>query len=173
MKRILLTGMSATGKSMITAALAARGYAAIDLDSETWSQWVDAVDDAVPGTPVRPGRDWVWQEDKVGDLLAEGDREVLIVSGCSPNQGRFYRFFDAIVLLSAPPNVVMERLATRTGSHYGKGPGEPERVLALIAEVEPILRAGATHEIDTSGELSEILAKIVAIAEDGVIAGQD
>ena len=31
-KRVLLNGMSGTGKSIVTAARAARGYAALDLD---------------------------------------------------------------------------------------------------------------------------------------------
>ena len=40
MKRVLLTGMSGTGKSTLTSKLAARGYKAIDADADEWSEWV-------------------------------------------------------------------------------------------------------------------------------------
>jgi hypothetical protein len=42
MKRILITGMSGTGKSSAIQELAARGYQAHDLDTPEWSEWVDA-----------------------------------------------------------------------------------------------------------------------------------
>lgn len=165
MRRVLLTGMSAAGKSTITAALAARGYKAVDLDNGTWSHWVEVADDGTPGAPVEAGRDWVWRDDRVADLLATEDADVLVVSGCSPNQGQFYPLLDAVVLLSAPEAVVIERLANRSGNDYGKGAGETGRVLDLIREVEPILRAGATHEIDTSGPIAEVLEMVLRIVD--------
>ena len=164
MRRVLLTGMSATGKSTITAAIGARGYKAVDLDTDAWSHWVDVVIDDAPGTPVEAGRDWVWRDDRVGELLADASGEILVVSGCSPNQGQFYPLLDAVVLLSAPEHVVAERLARRTND-YGKGAGETERVLELIRAVEPILRAGATYELDTSGSLDDVLAAVLRIVD--------
>jgi len=165
MRRILLTGMSATGKSTITASIAARGYKAVDLDTDAWSHWVEVAVDAEPGTPVEPGRDWVWRDDRVVDLLAADDAGIVVISGCSPNQGRIYPMLDAVVLLSAPEAVVIERLATRAGNDYGKGTGEAERVLDLMREVEPILRQGATHEIDTSKPLAEVLDAVLRIVD--------
>lgn len=85
MRRVLLTGMSATGKSTITAALRAGGYEAVDLDSPNWSHWVEVTANAEPGTPVEPGRDWVWQDDRVRELLTRGATDVLVISGCAPN----------------------------------------------------------------------------------------
>jgi dephospho-CoA kinase len=60
MKRILLTGMSGTGKSTVTGALAARGYKAVDLDCDTFSEWVElnGVSES-PGSPVELDRDWM------------------------------------------------------------------------------------------------------------------
>ena len=50
MQRVLLTGMSGTGKSTLIHELGARGYKAIDTDSDEWSEWVQT-----PGD----GADWV------------------------------------------------------------------------------------------------------------------
>jgi len=53
MKRLLLTGMSGSGKSTLTSALAARGYKAIDLDCDTFSEWVELNGASEPpGSPV-------------------------------------------------------------------------------------------------------------------------
>jgi septin family protein len=40
MKRVLLTGMSGTGKSTVINELAARGYKAVDTDDHGLSDWV-------------------------------------------------------------------------------------------------------------------------------------
>src|SRR6266545_2924197 len=110
-KRVLLTGMSGTGKSTVVAALAARGYKAVDLDTDEWSHWVpvsgNAGQDDVPPTWTAatqdPGSiwqnwDWVWREDRIQHLLSTEDAELLFVSGCASNQGKFRRQFDHVVL---------------------------------------------------------------------------
>jgi hypothetical protein len=74
------------------------------------------------GTGLGPGKDWVWREDRIQELLSSDDADVLFLSGCSPNQGKFYPQFDHIVLLTAPPAVLVERLASRTTNLYGKHP---------------------------------------------------
>ena len=38
-KRVLLTGMSGTGKSTLITALAARGFKAVDMDEPEWSEY--------------------------------------------------------------------------------------------------------------------------------------
>jgi shikimate kinase len=163
MKRVLLTGMSGTGKSTVINALAARGYKAVDTDDHGLSEWV-----AVPldePTGLGPGQDWVWREDRIQDLLSSHDVEVLFLSGCSPNQGRFYPQFDHIVLLTAPAAVLVERLATRTTNPYGKHPDEVARVLALQQTVEPPLRAGAGLEVDTSAPLDQVVATVLRLVQ--------
>ena len=92
MKRVLLTGMSGTGKSTLVKALAARGYKAVDADDHGLSEWVAVALDEPTG--LGPGQDWVWRDDRIQDLLASDDAEVLFLSGCSHNQGTFYPQFD-------------------------------------------------------------------------------
>jgi dephospho-CoA kinase len=56
-KRILLTGMSGTGKTTVISELAASGYRAVDVDCDEFSQWVEVVGDADPfGSPVENGQ---------------------------------------------------------------------------------------------------------------------
>ncbi|MGW4667271.1 hypothetical protein [Streptosporangium sandarakinum] len=59
MAKILVTGMSGTGKSTALEMLAARGHRAVDTDSDRWSHWVALPDGSV---------DWAWREPAIGDL---------------------------------------------------------------------------------------------------------
>src|SRR5579875_4083952 len=127
MTRVLITGMSGTGKSTVIQELAGRGYLAFDLDDPEWSEWIE-VDEFGP-EGHRTAREWVWREDRVAELLQAESGGTLFVSGCASNQGKFYPRFDHIVLLSAPASIIIERLATRTNNRYGKDPDELARVL--------------------------------------------
>jgi shikimate kinase len=77
---------------------------------------------------------------------------------------KFLPQFDHVVLLSAPADVIIERLATRTTNPYGKHPDEVARVLSLLETVEPLLRRAAGHEIDTSASLDDVVASVLRLA---------
>jgi len=136
MARILITGMSGTGKSSALRGLAARGHVVADTDTDVYSHW------------TADGGDWIWRLDAVAGLL---DRhEDVFVAGCKSNQGALYPRFDRIVLLSAPATVLLSRVAARTDNPYGKSEAERAEILANLAAVEPLLRATATDEIDAT-----------------------
>jgi shikimate kinase len=166
MKRILLTGMSGTGKTTLIGELVARGYKAVDADCDEYSEWVASTStSSAVGSPVERGRDWVWREDRMHALLAIEDTGVLFVSGCAANMGQFLPQFDQVVLLSAPTDVIVERMATRTTNRYGKRLDEVARVLSLVDEVEPLLRRAAGVEIDTSAPLEEVVAILLRLVQ--------
>jgi dephospho-CoA kinase len=158
-KRVLLTGMSGTGKSTVIKELAARGYRAVDADECGLSEVVSVPLDEPTG--LDPGRDWVWREDRIQALLSADDVEVLFLGGCAPNQGKFYPLFDHVVLLTAPAPLIVARLAARTTNPYGKRPEEVARVLSLQQTVEPLLRRGAGSVIDTSVPLDAVVARVL------------
>ena len=164
MKRVLLTGMSGTGKSTVIEELAARGYKAVDTDYDGLSELVEVPEDEPTG--LDPGQDWVWREDRIQALLSTEDADVLFVGGCAPNQGKFYPQFDHIVLLTAPAHVIVARLGTRTNNPYGKRPEEVARVLGLVRTIEPILRRGAEYVVDTSGPLDQVVASVLRLVDE-------
>ncbi len=148
-KRVLITGMSATGKSTVLAELAARGYETVDTDYGGWTEHV--------------GDEWLWREDRITSLLSTEDGDVLFVSGTVRNQLKFYPLFDQVVLLSAPAALMSERLRNRTNNPYGKDPYELAEILEFKRTVEPALRRAADLEIDTSVPLDQVVASILAL----------
>jgi dephospho-CoA kinase len=144
--------MSGTGKSSIVRELVARGFKAVDAD-DGWCE------------PTPDGRQR-WREDAIRALLATEDTDVLFIAGCEENQAQFHARFDHIVLLSAPLDIVLERLATRTTNTYGKPPGELERVRSDIETIEPLLRRVADYEIQTTIPLNEVVTAILRLVDE-------
>jgi dephospho-CoA kinase len=154
--QVLVTGMSGTGKSTVLRQLSERGHQIVDTDDEGWSQELPTADGLT--------REQLWREDRMDALLADTSIGLLFVAGCASNQGRFYGRFDAVVLLSAPVEVLLERIAFRDTNAFGKDPAERERILQDLAEVEPLLRATATAELDTRRPLDEVVDAIEELA---------
>jgi dephospho-CoA kinase len=154
---VLVTGMSGTGKSAALAELARRGHRVVDTDYGGYSEEVPSSDAG--------GREQLWREDRIDALLDGSEDGVLFVSGCVSNQGTFYPRFDAVVLLTAPADVLLERVAGRATNAFGKRAAERERILSDLAKVEPLLRASATAEIDTRAPLGEVVDALERIAD--------
>jgi len=143
--------MSGTGKSSVIRELAARGFKAVDTD-DGWSE------------PLPDGRQR-WHEDAMRALLATEDTDVLFVAGCEENQAQFHTQFDHIVLLSAPQETLLDRLAARTTNPYGKSPEELDRIRSDLAAVEPLLRRVADHEVRTTMPLNEVVTAILRLVD--------
>lgn len=157
MSKVLVTGMSGIGKSSALAGLAQRAYRVVDTDDPGWKEWVESSDEM-------GGGEWLWVEDRMTELLRTEDDRTLFVQGCVRNQVKFYDRFDAVVLLSAPAEVILDRIAHRTTNDFGKTIAERELILNDLAIVEPLLRAGSTHELDASLPLDEVVDALVAIS---------
>jgi dephospho-CoA kinase len=125
---VLLTGMSGVGKSALVAELRGRGYPAYDADDDGFSE------------PRADGR-WGWRSDRVAELLAREPGGPAFFAGCSEEQAELP--FALRVLLTAPREVLVQRLRTRRGNGYGKDPAELSQVLDDLAEIEPLLRRSA------------------------------
>lgn len=145
--------MSGTGKSTALAELARRGCSVVETDHAPWSEWSEQAGG------------YVWNEELVGGLLDREYGTTLYVSGTVSNQSRFYSRFDAVVLLSAPVDVLLRRIELRTTNDFGKSVDERERILSDISGVERLLRATCTHEIDASRSVAAVVAELIAIGE--------
>ena len=148
MKRVLITGMSGTGKSSVILELRKRGYKAIDMDERGWSEHDE------------DGHQH-WNEERLQKVFDLESDEILFISGCAENQIKFYPQLTGIILLSAPGEVLVERLSKRTNNPYGKRAEEIEEIFTYLETVEPQLRRGATDEIVTIIPLDQVVEKVL------------
>jgi shikimate kinase len=133
--------MSGTGKSTLLHVLAERGHLTVDTDYDGWT-----LDD---------GR---WDATRMSKLL---DREPdVVVAGTVDNQGDFYDRFHHVVLLSAPLDVLIERVSSRTTNPYGQTADEQAEIARYIQTVEPLLRRTATMELDGQASVSELVGAV-------------
>lgn len=137
MTRVLVTGMSGVGKSTLLQEMSRRGYFVVDTDYDGWTLSNGA-----------------WDEPRMAALLAECAE--VVVSGTVDNQGRFYDRFDQVVLLSAPLSVLLDRVASRSNNSYGKTAAQQAEIERYLEEVEPLLRGGATVELDGRRPIEEL-----------------
>jgi shikimate kinase len=158
MRRILVTGMSGTGKSSVLEKLRLLGFQTVDTDERGWTEWSEA------------DGGYVWREERIAELLADDEGPSLYVSGTVSNQGRFYDRFDAVVLMCAPADVLLSRIENRTTNPYGKTAAQRDLVLRHLAEIEPLLRRTCTHEIDATQPLAEVVTQLAELGREGSIS---
>lgn len=138
MVRVLITGMSGSGKTTLLDALSSRGHHSVDTDYDGWT--------------LETG---LWDELRMRSLL--GAHKNIVISGTVENQARFHDFFEHVVLLSAPIDVLLERVRWRDNNTYGQTPDQQDEIRAYVRDVEPLLRQGATLELDACQPVSALV----------------
>ncbi len=150
---MLVTGMSGSGKSTVLAELKRRGHRVIDSDDPGW----------IVETQTAGGPEPVWDLDQI-EALIDGHRTGwLFIAGCVANQAAVYQRFDAVVLLSAPVDIILDRVANRTNP-FGSVPEDRTKIANDLAAFEPLLRAGADREIVTTAPIPGVVAALEQIA---------
>jgi shikimate kinase len=133
--------MSGAGKTTLLDELRRRGHLAVDTDYDQWKL-----------------RDGTWDEPRMTRLL-DGHPDV-IVSGTVSNQVNFYARFENVILLSAPLDVLIERVVHRPNNPYGKTAEQRDEIRRYRDEVEPALRRGANLELDGRLPVSVLADKL-------------
>lgn len=140
--------MSGVGKTTVLNELAQRGFPCVDTDYDGW---------------VLP--DGTWDEERMATLLTSS--ESMIISGTVENQGKFYDRFASVVLLTAPLEVLLDRVTRRTNNPYGSKASDRAEIANYVRTVEPLLHNRATLVLDGQLPVRE-LADQIARLQDAV-----
>lgn len=168
---VLVTGVSGSGKTTIAAELAKRGYDARNMDSiEGLCSWVNLAngrsetDNRENDPNWLETHDWLWDEDKLKEILQETDNTFFC--GSSGNQRQFYPIFGKVVLLEMDADLIKERVLNNSRDHsYGQMPGEMDTIMGYFEEFQEEAKAAGASTIDAKKPLSEVVRLVLAETE--------
>jgi broad-specificity NMP kinase len=158
-KNYLIDGVSCAGKTTVCDELQRRGHHAIHGDREL-AYWGDLK----TGEPVDSGADehrtWMWDVEKVRDLVADKSHAATFFCGGSRNSGRFIDLFDGVFVLEVDLDTLNRRLAARPESEWGGTASEGESFARLQHETKEGLPENAIP-IDATAPLSSVVDTIL------------
>ena len=137
---VLVTGMSGTGKSSALALLARHGHDTVDTDEPGWIIQGQTPDGSEPLRDL----------DRVGALLDRHRAGWLFIAGCVANQRELYECFDAVVLLSAPIDVLLERVTDR-GNPFGSTSEDRAKIASRLRAPSCVQWGGACRAARVAG----------------------
>jgi hypothetical protein len=137
----------------VLAELKRRGHRVVDTDDPGW----------IVETQTEGGPEPVWDLGQIKALIDGHRAGWLFIAGCVANQGAVYDSFDAVVLLSAPVDVILDRVADRANP-FGSRAEHRTKITNDLEAFEPLLRAGADREIVTTAPVPEVVAALEQIA---------
>lgn len=167
MKNYLITGVAGTGKSTIAKQLRKRGYAAYDTE-EGFSYYIDKRTGERCAYPKQPSPEWYQNHERVFDekvlmnLLKKHSAEPLFIASITANQAKYYDQFDKIFLLTAPDEVIVHRLGTRTNNYFGRHPLDLQRVIGRHQQFDDELKAIGAQPVDSTKPIAAIAGEIIS-----------
>lgn len=164
--KILITGVTGTGKSTISQALKDRNIFSVDFseipDLCVWrnKQTKDKVD-------YFPINDKIFFDlnERICDvkMLKEvlDKYEDIVVTGITKgNQTEYLSLFDKVILLQCSPETIIHRLETRTAP-FGKTKVEQDFAMDWQKNFDPLLLSYGAMPINTEGNLDAVVNEII------------
>jgi hypothetical protein len=113
----------------------------------------------------------LWDLERVGALLDRHRVGWLFIAGCVANQGALYNRCDAVVLLSASIDVLLQRVTDRANP-FGSTSQDRAKIASDLATYGPLLRAAADHEIVTTASIAKVVSALEQVASTGRLANR-
>lgn len=166
--KILIGGITGSGKSSVANILKERGADCIDdsfdhelsywANKQTGERMPDPVDFSQP-------LDWKWDEKYLQRRLEKAADQNIFIFGNSANQSSFYHLFDRLFVLMASNETIKRRIRARTDNSFGKTAGELAWVLQENERLTSELQAAGAIAIDASQPLDTVLGEILSYVD--------
>ncbi len=165
--KILITGMSGTGKSTLGKSLKNAGYTVHDIEN-------------IPGmfttTDSRTGEiltKWdtnnveqirylifACNKEKLSELIAKEASDLSFYCGTATNILDIIPLFDKVILLQASPETIRHRLSTRTTHDFARSPEMQEWIIEIKKSFEEGLIENGAIVINADSSLEETTQKV-------------
>ena len=168
MRKIFITGVSGTGKTTIAEELK-KSVRIIDVDcvpglcswvnNETGKE-VDGANTANADNTFIDEHDYVCNIEKLEKTMNESD-DLVVVFGSVGNNSKLLPLFDKVLLLQCPPEVLTERLRTRTTNDFGKDTAVQERILGWRIAFDKLMLDAGAIPVDATRPLEKVVAQVL------------
>ena len=169
---VLVTGISASGKSSVCAELRRRGYDAHDSDDDKNAVWVDRTTGEVirriDGPARTPGYldryEWRFDPERVAALAGRAEDRPVFLCGATANEAEVWPHFRLSIYLAIDGETLRHRLATRASNDFGRSDYERDMVLGWHQGAEDEYRRLGAVAVDGTRPLPEVVDAVLSVA---------
>ncbi len=167
MKKIYITGISGTGKTVISKELEKRGFYTISIDEvANLCVWIhketkEKVNyEAELNKEFIDTHDWVCDIEYLNELIEKGTNPVFVL-GLASNQNDFIHTFDKTLLLQCKPETFISRIENRTDNDFGKDKTAQEVILGWYQKFENNMLEKGAVSISVEQPLDKVVDVII------------
>lgn len=169
MKKIFITGSSASGKSTLAQELSSRGYNTLDIDKVMGScNWYNKTNGEIADYHPELGKKWLEDHEWICDfsqieskIKDFNKQDIVFVAGITSNQFDFLNKFDEIFLLQIKGEDMLYRLKNRDTNSFGKDDSEQEYLLEINEDFEKRMIDIGAIGLDATEPVTVLADKII------------
>ncbi|MEK7542552.1 MAG: AAA family ATPase [Patescibacteria group bacterium] len=172
-KAILVTGVTGSGKSVVSEYLNNLGYEAYDIEEiegmfAMYRKDTKEVFEGYENTPEKiKNADWICDVGKLKELLNKQKSDLAFYCGVASNMDDIIPLFDKMILLKADSETIMKRLASREGTDkMGATEESREMVLDWKDWWESEIEKKGAIVIDANGSVEDVTRRILDIVNN-------
>nr|WP_275426554.1 AAA family ATPase [Vagococcus silagei] len=151
MVKVLLTGMSGVGKSTVLKQISKSYSNSIDLDYDGWIHMDNLSNDRKMDTS------------RIISYIQEYNDKDIFFSGTTINQKEIYPYLDFIITLTAPIEIMRERILSRENNSFGKSNHDWEKIKNDKRDFEQLIIKSSDFVISTEQTVNNIVVEIYSL----------
>lgn len=170
-KKILVTGVSGSGKSTLESIFRQKGYSTSDIDNG-FAEWRYKESDKPLGhhpinEEVLSLVHWALRAEALKERLEADAGENVLIFGSTNDLHQYVGLFNRVFLLEYPhQEAILDRLATRPDSGYGKVPHERDSVLSYFEDYQSMMKQLGAKEVNCMLPIDQIVEVIEGEIQD-------
>jgi broad-specificity NMP kinase len=171
-KTILITGVSGTGKTALSEMLNSKSCVALDIDD---IEGLFTMFDKITKQPMInqdnddlekvKNMNWVCDVEKLKNIIAKQDCDLVFCCGNAGNMNEIIPLFNAVMLLTASPEKIRERLSSRVFNDFGKNKQIQDWLLSFKESWENDIKSKGAICVDTNKNLDQVATEIIEQAK--------
>lgn len=164
--KILITGISGTGKTTVGRTLKSKGFSVVDIDEDGLCHWFNKKTGSIVDYKAELNKEfidnhvWVCGLEKLNELINKSSSPVFII-GMPENIKEISSLVDKIVLLKCSPKTFISRIIQREDNDFGKDESAQKEILNTYNLFEDRMIGLGAIPVDTEGSLDEVVKKIL------------